>query len=60
LQKGLLIIDSGGFAYINPAMFAGAFAQDVNSTSVDCCWDRKRFAGIRYGIRDIKIERQGG
>lgn len=25
-------IDSGGFAYINPTMFPGAFAQDVNST----------------------------
>ena len=24
LPKDLLIIDSGGFAYINPAMFAGA------------------------------------
>jgi pimeloyl-ACP methyl ester carboxylesterase len=35
LPKDLLIIDSGGFAYINPAMFAGAFAQDVNSTEAD-------------------------
>jgi len=25
----ILITDSGGFAYINPAMFAGAFFQDV-------------------------------
>ena len=58
LPNDLLIIDSGGFAYINPAMFAGALAQDVNSIEADCC-DRKRFAGIRYGIRDIKIEKQG-
>jgi pimeloyl-ACP methyl ester carboxylesterase len=29
-QKDLLIIDSGGFAYINPAIFAGAIAQDVD------------------------------
>src|SRR5690349_18234803 len=35
LPKDLLIIDSGGFSYINPAMFAGAFAQDVNSTEAD-------------------------
>src|SRR5215831_15954082 len=35
LPKDLLITDSGGFAYINPAMFAGAFAQDVNSTEAD-------------------------
>jgi pimeloyl-ACP methyl ester carboxylesterase len=30
-----LIIDSGGFAYINPAMFPGVFAQDVNSTEAN-------------------------
>jgi len=58
LAKDLLLIDSGGFAYINPIMFAGAFAQVVNSIEADCC-DRKRFAGIGYGIRDIKIEKQG-
>ena len=29
------MIDSGGFAYINPAMFAGAIAQDVNSTEAE-------------------------
>ena len=29
LPNDLLIIDSGGFAYISPAMFAGALAQDV-------------------------------
>jgi pimeloyl-ACP methyl ester carboxylesterase len=33
--KDLLIIDSGGYAYINPAMFAGAIAQDVNPTEAD-------------------------
>jgi pimeloyl-ACP methyl ester carboxylesterase len=32
LPKYLLMIDNRGFAYINPTMFAGAFAQDVNST----------------------------
>jgi pimeloyl-ACP methyl ester carboxylesterase len=35
VPKDLLIIDSGGFAYINPAMFAGVIAQDVNSTEAD-------------------------
>jgi pimeloyl-ACP methyl ester carboxylesterase len=35
LPKDLLIIDSGGFAYINPAMFAGTFAQDVNPAEAD-------------------------
>ena len=34
MPKDLLKIDSGGFAYINPTMFPGAFAQDVNSTEV--------------------------
>jgi pimeloyl-ACP methyl ester carboxylesterase len=33
--KDLLIIDRGGFAYINPAMFAGSVAQDVNPTDAD-------------------------
>jgi pimeloyl-ACP methyl ester carboxylesterase len=32
LPKDLLMIDPEGFAYINPTMFAGAFAQDVNSS----------------------------
>jgi pimeloyl-ACP methyl ester carboxylesterase len=35
LPKDLLIIDSGGFSYLNPAMFAGVFAQEVNSTEAD-------------------------
>lgn len=35
LPKDLLIFDSGGFAYINPAMFQGAFAQDVDPTEAD-------------------------
>jgi hypothetical protein len=35
LPKDLLISDSGGFVYINPATFPGAFAQDVNSTETD-------------------------
>jgi pimeloyl-ACP methyl ester carboxylesterase len=32
LPPGFLVVDSGGFAYINPDMFPQAFAQDVNST----------------------------
>jgi pimeloyl-ACP methyl ester carboxylesterase len=32
LPPGLLVIDSGGFAYLNPEMFPQAFAQDVNVT----------------------------
>jgi pimeloyl-ACP methyl ester carboxylesterase len=35
LPPGFLIFDSGGFAYINPDMFHGAFAQDVNTTEAD-------------------------
>ena len=31
LPNDLLIFDSGGFAYINPAMFPGAFAHDVDA-----------------------------
>jgi len=30
LPKGFLVVDSGGFVYINPEMFAQAFAQDVD------------------------------
>jgi pimeloyl-ACP methyl ester carboxylesterase len=30
LPKDLLIFDSGGFVYINPAMFPGAFAHDID------------------------------
>jgi pimeloyl-ACP methyl ester carboxylesterase len=30
LPNDLLIFDNGGFAYINPTMFQGAFAQDIN------------------------------
>jgi hypothetical protein len=32
LPKDLLIFDKGGFSYINPSMFHGAFAQDVDFT----------------------------
>jgi pimeloyl-ACP methyl ester carboxylesterase len=28
--KGFLVVDSGGFVYINPAMFLQAFAQDID------------------------------
>ncbi len=35
LPKDLLILDSGGFIYLNPAMFPGAFAQDVDPTEAD-------------------------
>jgi pimeloyl-ACP methyl ester carboxylesterase len=30
LPKGFLVVDSGGFIYINPAMFPQAFAQDFD------------------------------
>jgi hypothetical protein len=33
--KDTVIIDSGGFVYINPAKFYGMFAQDVKSTEAD-------------------------
>jgi pimeloyl-ACP methyl ester carboxylesterase len=32
LPPGLLVLDSGGFGYLNPEMFPQAFAQDVNAT----------------------------
>jgi pimeloyl-ACP methyl ester carboxylesterase len=32
LPPGLLVFDSGGFAYLNPEMFHGAFVQDANAT----------------------------
>jgi pimeloyl-ACP methyl ester carboxylesterase len=35
LPKDFLIFDSAGFVYINPAIFAGAFAQDVDPTEAD-------------------------
>jgi pimeloyl-ACP methyl ester carboxylesterase len=35
LPPGLLVFDSGGFAYLNPEMFPQAFAQDVNRTEAD-------------------------
>ena len=35
LPPGLLVIDSGGFAYLNPQMFPQAFAQDVNTTEAE-------------------------
>jgi pimeloyl-ACP methyl ester carboxylesterase len=35
LPPGLLVIDSGGFAYLNPEMFPQAFAQDVNTTEAE-------------------------
>ena len=35
LPPGLLVIDSGGFAYLNPEMFPQAFAQDVNRTEAE-------------------------
>lgn len=30
-----MIIDKGGFAYINPKLYHDSFAQDVNSTEAD-------------------------
>jgi pimeloyl-ACP methyl ester carboxylesterase len=35
LPPGLLVFDSGGFAYLNPKMFHGAFAQDANATEAE-------------------------
>jgi pimeloyl-ACP methyl ester carboxylesterase len=35
LPPGLLVFDSGGFAYLNPKMFHEAFAQDVNATEAE-------------------------
>lgn len=35
LPKDFLIPDSGGFAYINPALFHDSFAQDVDPTEAD-------------------------
>jgi pimeloyl-ACP methyl ester carboxylesterase len=34
-RQDFLIVDSGGFAYINPDMFPQAFAQDVNTTEAE-------------------------
>ena len=35
LPPGLLVFDSGGFAYLNPKMFDGAFVQDANATEAE-------------------------
>jgi hypothetical protein len=35
LPNDLLIFDYGGFSYINPSMFYGAFAQDVDPIESD-------------------------
>ena len=35
LPPGFFIFDSGGFGYINPAMFHQAFVQDVNATEAE-------------------------
>jgi pimeloyl-ACP methyl ester carboxylesterase len=35
LPPGLLVFDSGGYAYINPEMFHQAFVQDANATEAD-------------------------
>ena len=35
LPPGFLVFDSGGFSYINPDIFAQAFAQDVNKTEAE-------------------------
>jgi pimeloyl-ACP methyl ester carboxylesterase len=35
LPPGLLVFDSGGFAYLNPEAFPQAFAQDVNTTEAE-------------------------
>jgi pimeloyl-ACP methyl ester carboxylesterase len=35
LPPGLLVFDSGGYAYINPEMFHQAFIQDANATEAE-------------------------
>ncbi len=35
LPPGLLVFDSGGFAYINPEMFHQAFVQDANASEAE-------------------------
>jgi pimeloyl-ACP methyl ester carboxylesterase len=35
LPPGLLVLDSGGFAYLNPEMFHEAFIQDANATEAE-------------------------
>jgi pimeloyl-ACP methyl ester carboxylesterase len=35
LPPGLLVTDSGGFVYLNPKMFHGAFVQDANATEAE-------------------------
>ena len=35
LPPGLLVPDSGGFVYLNPKMFHGAFVQDGNATEAE-------------------------
>jgi pimeloyl-ACP methyl ester carboxylesterase len=35
LPPGLLVFDSGGFAYLNPEMFHEAFVQDANATEAE-------------------------
>jgi pimeloyl-ACP methyl ester carboxylesterase len=35
LPPGLLVSDSGGFAYLNPEMFHGAFIQNANATEAE-------------------------
>ena len=35
LPPGLLVTDNGGFAYLNPEMFHGAFIQDANVTEAE-------------------------
>jgi pimeloyl-ACP methyl ester carboxylesterase len=35
LPPGFLVVDSGGFAYLNPEMFHEAFVQDVNATEAE-------------------------
>ena len=35
LPPGLLVFDSGGFAYLNPEMFDEEFVQDANATEAE-------------------------
>jgi len=48
--------DSGGFPYINPAMFAWAFAQDVNSTEADIMAARTMTKKFGKTIKEARSE----
>jgi len=52
----ILITDGGGFSCINPAMFAWAFAQDVNSTEADIMAARTMTKKLGKTIKEARSE----